>query len=367
MKTLLALFISLICVSQIQAQETEYYYKYKQKKYMQESKDFIVVHTSEKKTKKEFYNLVTNIPNLNLESSQLFGDRTLLIKVKGDKNTAIEALRKNNEISKINNLFETIDEKVDLFWNNEISIQFMSDVPILTINKLIVENNLEIITVSKAAPSYLLRLSKDEDVLKVANKLAVLEEVLYCHPNFYSYSLKHTNLPQDQYFNEQFYLKNTGQGTRWGTSTSGADIKMETAWNITTGSTTINITILDDGLDLNHPDISSSKILQGYDYGNLDANVQPIGDNAHGTCCSGIIAADHNTIGVAGIAPGCSIRMHKIFDDDGNGASTSALTDAIDDAWLNGADVISNSWSYNSSDPDLIPEIKEAVLTRFMQ
>lgn len=128
--------------------------------------------------------------------------------------------------------------------------------------------------------------------------------------------------PNDPLFNNQWQYVNTGQSG----GTAGADLDAELAWDITTGGTTalgdtIVVAIIDDGIDLNHPDIAPNLWVNhheipndgidndnnGYidDYkgwnaylnsGNLSTGGQ------HGTPVAGIIGAKgNNGIGVTGI------------------------------------------------------------------
>jgi subtilisin family serine protease len=80
----------------------------------------------------------------------------------------------------------------------------------------------------------------------------------------------------------------------------------------------------------------------------------------HGNSCAGVIAATmDNNEGIAGIAPNCKI-MPLRWDD----ATTSEqMADAIEFAVDDGANIISNSWSYRNSGsyPNLIPAIVAAI------
>jgi len=45
--------------------------------------------------------------------------------------------------------------------------------------------------------------------------------------------------------------------------------------------------------------------------------------NGHGTHVAGIIAADtNNSMGVAGVCPGCKLIIVKILDDNGSGTTS---------------------------------------------
>lgn len=72
-------------------------------------------------------------------------------------------------------------------------------------------------------------------------------------------------------------------------------------------------------------------------------------------------AASHNSEGIAGIAPYCKVMPVRIFNSNGSAISASGLVDAINFAKNNGAHVISNSWGYDSDNPNYIPAIKDAI------
>jgi hypothetical protein len=104
------------------------------------------------------------------------------------------------------------------------------------------------------------------------------------------------------------------------------------------------VAVVDDGVDLTHPDLSSNLLL-GYDATNNGS----AGDHAwhfekHGTACAGIIAATaNNNLGVAGVAPNSKIiPIHSGCSEGGNDPISAA--NGISWACLHGADVINVSW-----------------------
>ncbi|MDX9758244.1 MAG: S8 family serine peptidase [Bacteroidota bacterium] len=144
----------------------------------------------------------------------------------------------------------------------------------------------------------------------------------------------------------QWTLNNTGTPQQYN-GTPGADLDVFNAWNLTTGSAAIKVAILDEGVDLNHPDLVAN-LLPGYDAMGLGSGGGPQGDDAHGTACAGIVAAvGNNGIGMAGIAYGCKIVPIRIAYSSGPYWVTSdaIIADALNWAWNQGdADVLSNSW-----------------------
>jgi type VII secretion-associated serine protease mycosin len=137
------------------------------------------------------------------------------------------------------------------------------------------------------------------------------------------------------------------------------NIKMPAAWDITHGSTSHSIAILDTGVDLDHPDLSGSRIKPGYDFVNDDSNPQD--DNGHGTMVAGIAAAKtNNSMGVAGAAWAAGIIPVKVLNSTGTGTDAqiaSGITWASD----NGAKVINLSLGGYGESPALENAVDYAV------
>jgi subtilisin family serine protease len=104
------------------------------------------------------------------------------------------------------------------------------------------------------------------------------------------------------------------------------------------------VAIVDTGVDLQHPDLSS-KLVTGHDFvaDNNDCPAGPQDENGHGTHVAGIAAAVTNHgIGVAGVAPDAQIMPVRVLDADGSGSSedvAAGITWAAD----HGAEVINLS------------------------
>ena len=102
-------------------------------------------------------------------------------------------------------------------------------------------------------------------------------------------------------------------GSQWAL----AKIQAPAAWDVTTGSNTIAIGIVDTGVDRDHPDLDA-KVVPGYDFANNDSD--PTDDNGHGTHVAGIAAAEtNNGVGIAGVSWGASIMPVKVLDASGSG------------------------------------------------
>ncbi len=198
------------------------------------------------------------------------------------------------------------------------------------------------------------------DVPALAATLAALPEVEHANPDWVAFPAA---TPNDPMYANNWGHDNTVQlpgfdwGGTWdhtlaGVGTAGFDANADLAWDFSQayGDPSVVIAILDSGVDSAHLDLNQ---VAGYDYGDNDSN--PHDDSAqagHGTACAGVAAgvAD-NSLGVAGVAGGCSIMPLKIANSAGT-MYFSYIIDAIYHAADNGADVISMSFGAAiSSDP----------------
>ena len=134
---------------------------------------------------------------------------------------------------------------------------------------------------------------------------------------YYSYSF----VPNDEYVDYQWHLDT---------------INVYNAWNITMGSPSVKIAVLDSGVDVTHEDIG-----YGNDtYSNIDLlhgnNTTPA--YHHGTSVASVIGAKtNNSVGIAGIAGGnnsmgATIYSYFVGSYQADGALVDdAILDAVDD------------------------------------
>ncbi|MYL49226.1 S8 family serine peptidase [Halobacillus litoralis] len=170
-------------------------------------------------------------------------------------------------------------------------------------------------------------------VLKVGNVEAVAKalsknpNVEYAEPN---YVFEATWTPNDTYYS----------GYQYGPQNTDT----EAAWDITRGSSSQEIAIIDSGVDYNHPDLDG-KTIKGYDF--VDNDYDPMDLNNHGTHVAGTAAAEtNNGSGVAGMAPNTKILAVRALDANGSG-SLYDIADAIRYSADVGAEVINLSLGCN--------------------
>ena len=148
-------------------------------------------------------------------------------------------------------------------------------------------------------------------------------------------------------YSQQFYLGSCQSDT--------VGINAIGAWNYTKGSSNIVVAIVDDGVELTHPDLQNN-LLQGYtinDNNGYGAPTYPVDVNpSHGTSIAGLVGAVDNSIGIIGVASGCKILPVAIH-------SFAELAEAIEYA-SQYADVINCSLGGNALS-DVIQAIDNAV------
>lgn len=116
-------------------------------------------------------------------------------------------------------------------------------------------------------------------------------------------------VPDDPSFPAQWHLRNTGQGG----GRVGADVAATGAWDITTGSASVVVAVLDTGLHLQHPEFAGRIDPDGWDFVNEDND--PTADHSHGTEVSGMLCANGDDgLGVAGIDWQCKVLPIKVLD-----------------------------------------------------
>ncbi|WP_199307286.1 S8 family serine peptidase [Alkalinema sp. FACHB-956] len=195
-----------------------------------------------------------------------------------------------------------------------------------------------------------------ENPIKVANRLMQRSDVLTAEPNIIVESQQHYR-PRDPQYPKQWHLNHNGGNEL----ASGSHIFAEQAWDVTRGNRSVVVAVMDDAIDVNHPDFQGlGKIVAPRDFRGKD--FMPLPDEPgedHGTSCAGVAVAEENGIGAVGAAPGCAlmpIRTTGFLDDE-----------SIEELFLwainKGASVISCSWGPSAVYYPLSLRQK-AVLTR---
>jgi subtilisin family serine protease len=179
-------------------------------------------------------------------------------------------------------------------------------------------------------------------VFEIAEELLEISEVEYCHPETVRKRCRRRAFPQ------QWHLK----AARVDGKNVTAHAHVTSAWRLSTGKG-ITIAILDDGVDLDHPEFAGKgKIVAPRDVTQDRADPRPGRDGDHGTACAGVACAAGNH-GASGVAPDARLMPIRLASPLGSMNEAEAFVWAAD----HGADVISCSWGpedgawWNDADP----------------
>jgi thermitase len=228
-------------------------------------------------------------------------------------------------------------------------VKFLPDLARGVISTLNEKQGVELVKETDWAPNtFILRTTKANgaSALEMANFYNNLPQVLYAEPDFVVQVKPVTN---DTYYSMQWFLDNPGGYPYYGTP--DADIDAPEAWAVTTGNPNIVVAIVDNGLQIAHPDLNDHVAL-GYDAVDGDNDPTPDGWDGHGTSCSGLAAAEtNNALGVAGVGYNCHVMGCRIFYSEYSGGPligySSWTVDGINYA-RDHADVMSCSWTMGS-------------------
>ena len=116
----------------------------------------------------------------------------------------------------------------------------------------------------------------------------------------------------------------------------------------------IVVSIIDTGIDLNHPDLEG-KTIGGHDF--VDNDKIPEDTNGHGTQVAGIIASNGN---LKGIAPNSKILMYKV-SEDGESVPSHLIIKAIEKSIEDNADIINISLGINQTNTKIDQAVNKAI------
>jgi subtilisin family serine protease len=200
--------------------------------------------------------------------------------------------------------------------------------------------------------------------------------VEYAQPN---YRYRIAAAPNDPSYGQLWGLRNTAQAVGGGflqppaelwpvsnPGTSGSDMNVEPAWNVTTDCSGAVVAVVDSGVNYQHEDLAAnmwsggpSYPKHGWDY--VDGDNDPMDGNGHGTHVAGTIGAvGDNGLGVAGVCWKASIMAVRVMDSLGFG-STASIIQGVSFAVARGAKVINMSLTSGSTfDPAYSSAISNA-------
>ncbi|MEM8874209.1 MAG: S8 family serine peptidase [Planctomycetota bacterium] len=238
------------------------------------------------------------------------------------------------------------DDVIDRAWNDVSDLTQYDQVTLNGTNDWVIRSDSTLAQLGRAIPDAAIERSgilNDAFYVTFADPTVAVERldgaagVSQFYPSVVQERSKRL-IPNDPQFGQQWHLRNTGQGG----GVAGIDANVTGAWDITQGAGVV-IGIVDDGVQLTHPDISPNyRTDLDRDFNDNDNNPSPQGSfDFHGTPVAGIAAArGGNGVGVSGAAPQAQLAgLRLISDFEPDSVEAQALTWNNDDI-----DIFSNSW-----------------------
>ncbi|MSR26046.1 MAG: hypothetical protein EXS06_03360 [Planctomycetaceae bacterium] len=175
-------------------------------------------------------------------------------------------------------------------------------------------------------------------VADVRDWAAATAGVRYVEPDFV---ITTSATPNDPSYSRLWGLNNSGQTG----GVADADMDVAEAWEVTAGSRSVVVAVIDTGIDYNHPDLAANiwrnpgeiagdgidndrngyaDDVRGWDFANNDAD--PFDDEGHGTHVAGTIGAvGNNGVGIVGVSWNVSLIALKFLGADGSGSTSGAI------------------------------------------
>ena len=157
-------------------------------------------------------------------------------------------------------------------------------------------------------------------------------------------------IPTDPNFSAQWHHRNIAKPS--------ASIHTPDAWDMTRGSNSVLVAVLDTGCQTNLAEFSG-RVVPGYNFVSDSANTAD--DHGHGTAVAATLCANaNNGAGIAGVDWRCRLMPLKVLDQNNIGLY-SWWAQAIDYAVSNGCKVINLSAGGSGSDFTLTRAITNAI------
>jgi subtilisin family serine protease len=167
------------------------------------------------------------------------------------------------------------------------------------------------------------------EVFNIAEHLLSEKSVEFCHPE----------IVQERRFKAIHPLQWHLSKTVFEGKEINQSVEIEKAWAFTKGKG-ITIAIVDDGVDVTHPEFAGRIVHQRDVTMEINDGMPKKDDDNHGTACAGVAAGAGLPGGASGTAPEAFIMPIRLSSGLGSMAEANAFAWAAD----NGADVISCSW-----------------------
>jgi subtilisin family serine protease len=278
----------------------------------------------------------------------------------------LDVIRNSSDVVTGSHVYHTSDDEVPFVPSGEIFIKFKEGADKVKCQALIEKHNL-MLHETREGNKYIFKTTElSANPLKVAANLQQETDVIeVAEPSLVTVGKLHGGiiLPDDTLIKDQWHLHNVGFHRNTSLSLkAGADARVIRAWEAagTLGSVSVVVSVIDDGFDLEHPDLyGPNKTHMPWDFTRNSNNPLPDEDTQdwHGTSCAGVAIGNTNSNGIVGAAPGCRLMPVRWG---------TSLSDTEIENWFkyvadSGAWVVSCSWGAAAERFPLSTRMKDAI------
>ncbi len=189
---------------------------------------------------------------------------------------------------------------------SNLIITFRKETSVNRINAIFNDYNFNIIDENPSLDAFLIE-APDYSIPEAINLASKIPEIRYIEPNYRATALTdNVYIPFDPDYNRQWNL---------------SLLRLPQTWNTLGRTNRIRVAILDTGVDINHPDLRANlDTSYAYNFVNNNRNVNDDHIQGHGTHVAGIIGAQRNNLGIAGILENVEILPLKVLSASGGGS-----------------------------------------------
>ncbi len=201
---------------------------------------------------------------------------------------AAATLRADDRFTFVSPVFRTQLGGHEVLLVNQIDVQFRRSVSRAQIDSIIASLGGRVIR--RPIPdsgffAYRLAYPRGADPLAVSQALSRHAAVEWADPDKLT-NVRPAYVPTDPYYNLQFHLKNSASHLGF-----PVDINVERAWDLTKGSSTVRVVIVDDGVDILHGKAPSGNKIYNLDVacytGGRERAARPSGESGPAVAASG--------------------------------------------------------------------------------
>ncbi|NJP08430.1 MAG: peptidase S8, partial [Leptolyngbyaceae cyanobacterium RU_5_1] len=198
------------------------------------------------------------------------GQLTEIVVEPAQRDQVMQQVRASDQVDYASHVYQIKDDPSSrIYMTDQVTIQFAPQVSTEAIAQIAAEFGLQQVKpVVGIANTFVFQTTPNatENPVKITNRLIQRPDVIVAEPNIVV-PTQSLYRPKDPVYREQWHLNHSGGSNL----AANSHIFAEKAWDITRGVRSVVVAIMDDSIDLNHPDFQGAgKIVAPRDFKDND-------------------------------------------------------------------------------------------------